>query len=75
MATYRIEIGKVRRLSIREIAPGISVALFDILGDWALTEAAGVALAKLASPDVDATLMPEGKAVGLIPSAQTMLRR
>lgn len=47
MATHRIEIGnQVRDLPIREIAPGISVALFDILGDWALTEAAGVALAR-----------------------------
>lgn len=67
MATHHIEIGsQVRELPIREIAPGIRVALFDILGDWALTEAAGVALAKLLPPGVDATVMPDGKAVGLI---------
>jgi adenine phosphoribosyltransferase len=67
MATHRIEIGdQVRELPIREVAPGVSVALFDILGDWALTEAAGVALAKLLPPDIEATLMPDGKAVGLM---------
>jgi adenine phosphoribosyltransferase len=67
MTTYRIQIGSVvRDLPLREVAPGVTVALFDILGDWELTEAAGRELAKLVHKDIEALVMPEGKATALL---------
>lgn len=66
-ATHRIEIGGVvRDLPVREVAPGVRVALFDILGDWELTEAAGKALAARIPDGVDALVMPDGKATALL---------
>ena len=65
--THRIQIGSVTRdLPIREVAPGVSVALFDMLGDWELAEAAGKKLAFLTPLDVDALVMPDGKATALL---------
>ncbi|HSD12266.1 MAG TPA: phosphoribosyltransferase family protein, partial [Patescibacteria group bacterium] len=65
--THRIEInGVVRELPVREVAPGVRVALFDILGDWELTEAAGKALAARIPEGVDALVMPDGKATALL---------
>ena len=67
MATHKIEINDVTRdLPIREVAPGVSVALFNILGDWELTEAAGKALAQLLPEEVEVLVMPDGKAVALL---------
>jgi len=64
---HRIEInGVVRELPIREVAPGVRVALFNILGDWELTEAAGKALAMRIPAGVEALVMPDGKAVALL---------
>ncbi len=66
-ATHRIEIGGVvRELPVREVAPGVRVALFAILGDWELTEAAGKALAALVPGGADALVMPDGKATALL---------
>lgn len=64
---HEITIGSVRRaLPIREVAPGIRVALFSILGDWELTEAAGVELAKRLPAGTEVLLMPDGKAQALL---------
>lgn len=64
---HAITIGSVtRRLPIREVAPGVRVALFNILGDWELTEEAGKLLAEKIPSDTDALLMPDGKAVALL---------
>ena len=64
---HRIDIAGVRRdLPIREVSVGVRVALFDILGDTELTEVAGIALAKLLPKEVDALIMPEGKALALL---------
>lgn len=64
---HEITIGGVRRaLPIREVAPGIRVALFSILGDWELTEAAGVELAKRIPAGSEVLLMPDGKAQALL---------
>jgi adenine phosphoribosyltransferase len=42
---YKIQIASVtRELPLREVSPGVSVALFDILGDWELTECRAGAL-------------------------------
>lgn len=66
-ATHRIEIGGVvRELPVREVKPGIRVALFNILGDWELTEAAGKALAAELPSAVDVLVMPDGKATALL---------
>jgi adenine phosphoribosyltransferase len=56
----------VRVLPIREVAPGIRVALFNPLGDWELMEAVGLKLAALISSDVQALVMPDGKAQALL---------
>ncbi len=64
---YPIKVRGVRRfLPIREVAPGVRVALFNILGDWELTEAAGIELSKMIPPNTEALLMPEGKAIALL---------
>ena len=54
-----------RELPIVEVAPGVSVALFNMLGDTDVTEAAGKALATLIPPDVTVLVTPEVKALGL----------
>lgn len=65
--THSITIGSVTRaLPIREVAPGISVALFNPLGDWELTEAIGTELAKLIPAGTEVLLMPDGKAQALL---------
>ena len=64
---HRIEIGSVvRDLPIREVAPGVRVALFNILGDWELAEAAGAALAAKLPEGIGALVMPDGKATALL---------
>ena len=65
--THEITIGTVTRiLPIREVAPGIRVALFNILGDWQLTEAIGAELVKLIPAGTEALVMPDGKAQALL---------
>lgn len=64
---HRIEIGSVvRDLPVREVAPGVRVALFNILGDWELAEAAGAALAAKLPEGIGALVMPDGKATALL---------
>lgn len=64
---HRIEIGGITRdLPIREVAPGVRVALFNILGDWELAEAAGAALAAKLPEGIGALVMPDGKATALL---------
>jgi len=65
--TYRMTIGNIAlELPIREVAPGVRVALFNLLGDWKLTEAIGAELAKLIPTGTQALLMPDGKALALL---------
>lgn len=67
MTTHRICIGNiVRNLPIREVAPNVRVALFNMLGDWELTEAAGEELAKKIPEGTDILFMPDGKAQALL---------
>jgi adenine phosphoribosyltransferase len=64
--TYPIQIGATsRELPIIEVAPGVSVALLNLLGDTELTEAAGQALADKLPKEVDVLVTPEVKAVPL----------
>jgi adenine phosphoribosyltransferase len=62
--TYTIRIGtETRELPVISVGD-VSVALLNLLGDTALTEAAAEELAKRA-PDVDVFVTPEVKAVPL----------
>ncbi|MFA5947243.1 MAG: DUF84 family protein [Patescibacteria group bacterium] len=64
---HKVQIGsRTLELPIREVAPGISVALFNLLGDWELTEFLGQQLAAKLMPPVDVLIMPDGKAQALL---------
>ncbi|GGM02241.1 phosphoribosyltransferase family protein [Deinococcus aerophilus] len=66
MKTHTVQVGDVSRdLPIVEVAPGVSVALFNMLGDTEVTEAAGKALARLLPADIDVLVTPEVKALSL----------
>ncbi|HWG85122.1 MAG TPA: phosphoribosyltransferase family protein [Deinococcales bacterium] len=66
MKTYPVGFGRVtRELPIVEVAPGVSVALLNMLGDTELTEEAGRLLAERLPADVDVLVTPEVKAVPL----------
>ncbi|WP_241191183.1 phosphoribosyltransferase family protein [Deinococcus psychrotolerans] len=63
---YSVDVGGVKRdLPIVEVAPGVSVALFNMLGDTEVTEAAGKALAALLPANIDVLVTPEVKALSL----------
>ena len=47
-----------RELPIVPVAPGVSVALFNMLGDTEVTEAAGRELARLLPADIDVLVTP-----------------
>ncbi|HEX7021758.1 MAG TPA: phosphoribosyltransferase family protein [Trueperaceae bacterium] len=65
MKTHSIQIGDERRdLPVVSVGP-VSVALLNLLGDTALTEAAAVELAKKLPPDIEVLVTPEVKAVPL----------
>ena len=64
--TYTVQVGGVEReLPVMAVAPGVSVALFNMLGDTEVTEAAGRALAERLPAEVDILVTPEVKAVSL----------
>lgn len=66
MRTYKVEVGDVtRELPVVEVSPGVSVALFNMLGDTEVTEAAGRALAARLPDDIDVLVTPEVKALSL----------
>jgi len=64
--TYPVNIAGVHReLPVVQVGPGVSVALFNMLGDTEVVEVAAVALSKLMSTDIDVLVTPEVKAVPL----------
>lgn len=66
MKTYPVNIAGVeRQLPVVQVGPDVSVALFNMLGDTDVVEAAAEALAKQLPADVDALVTPEVKAVPL----------
>ncbi|WP_189093120.1 phosphoribosyltransferase family protein [Deinococcus ruber] len=66
MNTFEVQVGSVKRvLPIVEVAPGVSIALFNMLGDTEVTEAAGAELARLLPADIDVLVTPEVKALSL----------
>ncbi len=65
--THTVTVGSVTRaLPVREVAPGVRVALFNPLGDWELNEAIGTELAKLVPEGTEVLVMPDGKAQALL---------
>jgi adenine phosphoribosyltransferase len=64
---HEVQVGSLTlELPVVEVAPGISVALFNSLGDWKVNEEAGKALAAKFKTPVDALVMPDGKAQALL---------
>ncbi len=64
--TYPIEIAGVHReLRLMEVAPGVRIAVLNILGDTELTEAAARALAKQLPAGTDYLVTAEAKSIPL----------
>ncbi len=65
--TYRVEIaGLQRELPLFEVAPGLQIAVLNILGDTELVQACAHALAeKLAANDYDILVTAEAKSIPL----------
>lgn len=73
---YTIELGGVKRdLPLVRVAPGIKVALFNILGDTEIVKAVAPEIASLLPEETEVLLHPEGKGIPLVyeVSAQTGL--
>ena len=65
--SYCLQIADVvRQLPVFEVAPGVSIAIMNLLGDAELTEAAGKARAALVPPQTEVLVMPDGKAIALL---------
>ncbi len=66
--TYPVEIAGVKRqLPLFEVAPGLRIAVLNILGDTELVEASGKALAeRLADADYNVIVTAEAKSIPLI---------
>lgn len=66
-STHDITVGPVTRsLPVREVKPGIFVALFNPLGDWELNEALGAELAPKIPSSAEVLVMPDGKAQAML---------
>ena len=64
--THQVQVGGVTRdLPIVPVSDTVSVALFNMLGDTEVTEAAGKALAARLPADVNVLVTPEVKALSL----------
>jgi adenine/guanine phosphoribosyltransferase-like PRPP-binding protein len=65
---HEVEIDGLRRaLPLFEVAPGLRIAVFNLLGDTEIVEAAATALAKkLRDVDADALVTAETKSVPLV---------
>jgi adenine phosphoribosyltransferase len=66
LETYSVDIAGVRReLRLMEVAPGVRIAVLNILGDTELTQAAARALAKQLPPNADYLVTAEAKSIPL----------
>ena len=62
---HTVQIDSVtRHLPLFEVAPGVKIAIFNMLGDWEVVESAARQLAQQA-PAADVILVPEVKAIPL----------
>jgi adenine phosphoribosyltransferase len=66
--TYAVEVAGVKRnLPLFEVAPGLRIAVLNILGDTELVKACAVALAqRLAKTEYDALVTAEAKSIPLV---------
>jgi len=66
--TYAVEVAGVKRnLPLFEVAPGLRIAVLNILGDTELVKACAVALAqRLAGIEYDALVTAEAKSIPLV---------
>ena len=63
---YTVEIcGVTRQLPLFEVAPGVRIAIFNMLGDTEVVEAAATDLAARVPADADAILTAEVKSIPL----------
>ncbi len=63
---YQVKInGSVRDLPLFEVAPGVKIALFNILGDTEIVEKAAIALSRKLPKNADALVTPEVKSIPL----------
>jgi adenine phosphoribosyltransferase len=63
---YRVEVGNLtRELPIFQVAPGVKIALFNMLGDTEVVEMAAKILAARIPAHADVLIVPEVKAVPL----------
>ncbi len=68
---HRLKIGTLARdLPVTEVAPGLKIAVLNLLGDYELARAAAKALAKRMPAATEILMMPEGKALGLLQALQ-----
>lgn len=66
MRTHPVEIAGVHRdLPVVQVGPDVAVALFNMLGDTQVVEAAALALAEAMPSDIETLVTPEVKAVPL----------
>jgi adenine phosphoribosyltransferase len=66
VSVYPVNIAGVKRkLPLFEVAPGVKIALFNILGDTEVVEAGARALAKKLPKEVEVLVTPEVKSVPL----------
>lgn len=64
--TYQVTIGACRRdLPIFEVAPGVKIAIFNMLGDTEVVQTAAQMLAKSVPAEAEVVVAPEVKAVPL----------
>ena len=75
--TYPIEIAGINReLPLFEVAPGVRIAVLNILGDIELVEACAQALADLlASQEYDILVTAEAKSIPLIHALAVKTRK
>ncbi|MGD8807943.1 MAG: phosphoribosyltransferase family protein [Chloroflexota bacterium] len=66
--TYRVEVaGLVRHFPLFEVAPGVRIAIFNMLGDTYVVKAAAAALAeRLKEVEADVLVTAEAKSIPLI---------
>ena len=66
--TYRVEIaGLVRHFPLFEVAPGVRIAIFNMLGDTYVAKAAAAALAeRLQEVDAEVLITAEAKSIPLV---------
>jgi adenine phosphoribosyltransferase len=75
--TYKVDVGRVtRELPLFEVAPGVRIAILNILGDTELVRAAADELAaKLREFEPDVLLTAETKSIPLVHELATRLER